>query len=628
MARPKKAAAAEAAVKPAAKKAPAKKPAAKKASQARRGRSGAGQAERAPATAASNSATVTTLPLDDIAASPLNPRKTFSQEAIAELAESIAAMGQLQNISVRKVGRAKPRYHVVFGERRLRAMQALAADGRWPKDAPVTVRVIEADDATHLELAIMENERREDVHPLEQAEAYAKLAALREAETGDAGSATRMVAERTGETMRNVQLYLQVSRNLTADMKQAWTEGLIPTRKLAIAVARHDPALQKEIIEALRWGEVRTEADLKEWLEDSGYPARAAIFDLETYRKKGGSEIELDEVRGTLLASKSLFLELQGKAVEAKAKAGSKAAKLKHPPQKIGSWYYKTDNIRLLAEDESPPDDAFMLYGLDPHTAEPWINIVVPAPGRKGKASDGAAKSPKTSKDAPAGAAPYARRNWAAGGMARTAHLRRLLREDPARALAAAIVALMPRGWEATLIGIRTDRPTGDAARPWDELPQVMPGFFGELPGFEGDIVADRETAMSALLALTREELLSLFAHVIANRCSDVSWTAGPGTKPESLVLVGHIAEPDDMDSPADAAWFGGYTTAQMVAMTTGCGAGLRAPEGEAPPGKKADRAEWMARHRAPTWLPPEARFLPEADMARAVDRMLKGGEA
>ena len=63
---------------------------------------GAGTAAPASAGNSREQNLITMLPLSDIAPSPLNPRKSFSEEGIAELAESIAAKGQLQNISVRK----------------------------------------------------------------------------------------------------------------------------------------------------------------------------------------------------------------------------------------------------------------------------------------------------------------------------------------------------------------------------------------------------------------------------------------------------------------------------------------------------------------------------------------------
>jgi len=608
-----------------AKKAPVKKPAPKKPA-----------AKKAPATTASKSkkphtsaqlvSPVEQVPISQIAPSPLNPRKSFSEESIAELADNIFAQGQMQNISIRKVsGQAAP-YHVIFGERRFRAMSLLVADGRWPKDATALARIIEADDATHLELAIQENERREDVHPLEQAEAYARLAALREAETGDAGSATLMIAERTGETRRNVQLYLQVSRNLIPEMKEAWTKGWIPTRKLALACARFTPDLQKEIIQALEWGDIRTEADLKEWLAETGYHSDAAIFELDDYVAAGGPSCEGPEGTGYQLLDKALFLKLQGAAIEKQAKALSKQHSLTCPPAKFTQWYYKQEGIKIVDGADPMPSDAYVLYGLDPNTAEAWIHIVSPTAEKTVKAK--AAKV--AAADGPTGPQPYARKNWMAGATVRTEHVRELIRRDGDRALAVAIVALLPG--KGKLCNIRTDRPTGDAGEVHRALDGLMPDFFATLPGFEdegrGIGIADAEIAVSALLALHHEELLDLFAHLIADQCVDMGWNAGPGCQPESRILTGLEPEQAELEGIADADWFRTYTSAQLRAIAGPAAAALRAPEDDPMPAKTAELSDWMARHRAPGWIPPEAQFLDEADMTRAVETLLKGAKS
>src|SRR5690349_17174572 len=119
-------------------------------------------------TAATNGRPKPTPPLFDLIAidsideSSTNPRKTFDKKELDELAEDIKIHGVLQPVLVRPRG---VRYELVFGTRRLRAARAAGL-----KIIPSTVR--ELDDATALELQIVENAKRADIHPLEEAEAY------------------------------------------------------------------------------------------------------------------------------------------------------------------------------------------------------------------------------------------------------------------------------------------------------------------------------------------------------------------------------------------------------------------------------------------------------------------------
>jgi ParB family chromosome partitioning protein len=101
--------------------------------------------------------------LDRIAPNPTQPRTTFGEEGIAELAASIKSQGVLQPITLK---RAENRYYVVIGERRVRAARQAGL-----RTIPAVVRD-DVDDLGMLELALVENIQREDLPPLELAEAY------------------------------------------------------------------------------------------------------------------------------------------------------------------------------------------------------------------------------------------------------------------------------------------------------------------------------------------------------------------------------------------------------------------------------------------------------------------------
>lgn len=105
--------------------------------------------------------------VDEIEPSPYQPRKTFSEELIQELAHSIETNGLLQPIVIRRGGEEK-RYTLIAGERRLRALKLL-------KRQKVKAIVRELDDRQMATLAILENIQREDLSPLEEAEGYARL---------------------------------------------------------------------------------------------------------------------------------------------------------------------------------------------------------------------------------------------------------------------------------------------------------------------------------------------------------------------------------------------------------------------------------------------------------------------
>jgi ParB family chromosome partitioning protein len=106
------------------------------------------------------------LPVDMIAVNPDQPRRTFDERAIVELAESVKERGVLQPVLVRALPGGG--YELIAGERRWRAAQLAGLDA-----LPAIVRP--DDDAASLELALIENMAREDLNPLEEARACAAL---------------------------------------------------------------------------------------------------------------------------------------------------------------------------------------------------------------------------------------------------------------------------------------------------------------------------------------------------------------------------------------------------------------------------------------------------------------------
>lgn len=109
---------------------------------------------------------VTTLPLQRIEPNPNQPRKRFDEVELQALADSIGQHGLLQPLAVRDMGNGY--YQIIAGERRWRACRLAGLS-----EVPVTV--VEADDRTVMELALVENLQREDLNPMEEAEGYRVL---------------------------------------------------------------------------------------------------------------------------------------------------------------------------------------------------------------------------------------------------------------------------------------------------------------------------------------------------------------------------------------------------------------------------------------------------------------------
>ena len=109
----------------------------------------------------------TTLRIAHIEPKQGQPRKTFENEPLSQLADSIAAHGVLQPILVREL--AEGRYQIVAGERRWRASKLAGLD-------EIPAIIIEGDEKEAAQIALIENVQREDLNPLEEAEAYRSLA--------------------------------------------------------------------------------------------------------------------------------------------------------------------------------------------------------------------------------------------------------------------------------------------------------------------------------------------------------------------------------------------------------------------------------------------------------------------
>ncbi len=107
--------------------------------------------------------TIARIPMDNITANPHQPRQIFQEDSIAELAESIRIHGLLSPLLVRRVGAGQ--FELIAGERRLRALKLLGRDH-------AEAIVLTAYDQDSALMALVENLQRENLHYLDEAEAY------------------------------------------------------------------------------------------------------------------------------------------------------------------------------------------------------------------------------------------------------------------------------------------------------------------------------------------------------------------------------------------------------------------------------------------------------------------------
>jgi ParB family chromosome partitioning protein len=147
------------------------------------------------------------LPIDAITPNPVQPRTVFRLDRLEELAASIRANGIIQPLIIRRVGEA---YQIVAGERRWRAARLAGF-----KEVPVIVQDIA--DPQMLELALIENIQREDLNPIETAQAYDRLGK-------ELGLSQEEIGRRTGKDRTTITNILRLLR-LPGEVQLLLAEG-------------------------------------------------------------------------------------------------------------------------------------------------------------------------------------------------------------------------------------------------------------------------------------------------------------------------------------------------------------------------------------------------------------------
>jgi ParB family chromosome partitioning protein len=179
---------------------------------------------------------VAKLDLDQIRPNPYQPRETFEEQSLSELAASIAEHGLIQPITVRVVG--PKRYEIISGERRYRASKLAGME-------TVEAYIRDADDEDMLEWSLVENIQREDLDPIEEAQGYQRL--MEECELTQAQVAVRVGKDRStiANSLRLLRLPPQIQKALRAGQLSAGHARVL----VAVEDADLRIALAEEIID-------------------------------------------------------------------------------------------------------------------------------------------------------------------------------------------------------------------------------------------------------------------------------------------------------------------------------------------------------------------------------------------
>ena len=218
---------------------------------------------------------------------PHQPRTDFDQQALAELARSIRKYGILQPLLVTKVEEDLPRgravtYQLIAGERRWRAAQLAGLP-----QVPVVIRDDlavggEGEGSKPLEVALIENLQREDLNPMEMAEAYARLA-------GEFGLRQQEIAEKVGKSREAVANTMRLN-NLPKYIQDALRAGTVSGTMGRALLSFMDPEKQRQAYESVLAGGFSTKD-----LENAASSAKAIVG-----RRKAAHNAKYEELMATL----------------------------------------------------------------------------------------------------------------------------------------------------------------------------------------------------------------------------------------------------------------------------------------------------------------------------------------
>jgi ParB family chromosome partitioning protein len=185
-------------------------------------------------TATSERGGLRTVPIDAIEPNPRQPRDTFDQQSLAELAQSLQTVGLLQPIVVREAG--DERYQIIAGERRYRAAQLAGF-------REIRALVRHTDDDQVLTEALVENIHRVDLNALEEAAAYQQL-------LDDFGFTHEQLAARIGKSRSTITNTLRLL-SLSPDLQRQVATGALSPGHARALLAVDDLELRREVAQRI-----------------------------------------------------------------------------------------------------------------------------------------------------------------------------------------------------------------------------------------------------------------------------------------------------------------------------------------------------------------------------------------
>ncbi len=224
---------------------------------------------------------IKSIPLNKLVASPRNVRKRSDPAADAELKASVAAHGLLQNLVVRE-GK-KGQYEVEAGERRRKALLALAADKHLSRTLPIMCLVLDGDETQILEASLAENFHTLKMNPADEAQAFASII--------ESGATAEDVARRFGLTVRFVEGRLRLA-SLAPVVFEALAAGEITLDMAKAYGATSDQAIQARVYDEVVQSCYRASPDsIRRMVLNStvrGSDPRAKLVGKDTYLAAGG----------------------------------------------------------------------------------------------------------------------------------------------------------------------------------------------------------------------------------------------------------------------------------------------------------------------------------------------------
>jgi len=242
------------------------------------------------------------IPLDRISESKTNPRTYFDDKVLGELADDIRRRGVIEPVLVRPLKNGKEgTYELVFGARRYRA-------SKLAKRTTIPSTVRELNDAEALELQLIENVQRVDLHPLDEAQGYAALLQVQP------GTATvESIAAKVGRSHGYVNSRLQLLK-LVPEAKEAF-RGSQLTVSHAFELARLQPKDQQLAMRVCFPGHANTNAVLKD--------KKAEPITLRELRAWIENEIHLDLTNAPFDIGDAVLLPVAGSCAKCPKRTGN-----------------------------------------------------------------------------------------------------------------------------------------------------------------------------------------------------------------------------------------------------------------------------------------------------------------